>query len=82
LATPYAPETPFAGVVVAPVVNCVPEARTIITGAGREVSLLALVPLHPAEMQLKLTEGTGALIAALDRGGVSEVLDPARPSNV
>jgi hypothetical protein len=81
-ATPYAPETPFAGVVVAPVVNCVPEARTITTGAGKDISLLALVPLHPAEMQLKLIEGTDALIAALDRGGVSELLDPARPSNV
>jgi hypothetical protein len=81
-ATPYASETPFVGVVVAPMVNCVPEARTITTDTGKDISLLALVPLHPAEVQLKLTEGTDALIAALDRGGVSEVLDPARSSNV
>jgi hypothetical protein len=43
---------------------------------------LALVPLHPAEVQLQFTEGTDTLIAALDRGDVSELLDPARPSNV
>jgi hypothetical protein len=81
-ATPYAPDSPFVGTLVAPMVTCEPEARTITTDAGKEISLLALVPLHPAEMQLKLTEGTNALIEALDRGNVSELLDPARPSNV
>lgn len=81
-ATSYAPDSLFAGVVVAPMVNCEPEARTITTDAGKEISLLALVPLQPAEMQLKLTEGTNALIAALDRGNVSELLDPARRSSV
>ena len=49
-AKPYAPGTPFTGVVVTPVVNCPPEARAITTGSGKEISLLAFVPLHPAEM--------------------------------
>jgi hypothetical protein len=79
-AEPYAPGTPFTGVVVTPVLNCPPEARAITTGSGKEISLLALVPLHPAEMELKFTQGTDALIAALDRANASDVLDPARPS--
>lgn len=79
-AVPYAAGTPFAGTVVAPPVNCAPEARKIMTGTGKEISLLALVPLHPAEIELKLTAGTDALIVALDRTNASELLDPFRSS--
>jgi hypothetical protein len=81
-AEPYAPGTQFVGVVVVQMIHCAPEAREIITDSGRRISLLALVPLHPAEMILKLTGGTGALIDALDRARITEVLDPARPSSV
>lgn len=81
-AEPYADGTPFAGVVVTPMLNVPPEARTITVPGGTEINLLALVPLHPAEVRLKVTEGTNALVAALDRGRVSELLDPDRPSLV
>jgi hypothetical protein len=81
-AAPYAPGTPFAGTLIAPMVNCEPEARTITTPSGKEISLLALVPLHPAELELKLAQGSDALIGALDSGGVTERLDPGRPSTV
>ncbi|MFI6757668.1 suppressor of fused domain protein [Micromonospora sp. NPDC050417] len=76
----YAPGTSFAGVVVTPMLRVRPEARTIDVADGTQINLLALVPLHPAEVALKVSEGTNALIAALDRGGVNEVLDPDRPS--
>lgn len=79
-AMPYAPGTPFAGVVVTPMLNVAQEARTIEVGDGTRINLLALIPLHPAEIELKVSQGTDALIAALDPGGVSELLDPARPS--
>ncbi|SCG71110.1 suppressor of fused domain protein [Micromonospora inositola] len=79
-AQPYAPDTPFVGVVVTPMLRCAPEARTVTTDSGKEISLLALVPLHPAEVRLKLTEGTEALLNAFDRVAVSELFDPARPS--
>lgn len=81
-AEPYADGTPFAGVVVTPMLNVPPEARTITVPDGTEINLLAVVPLHPAEVRLKVTEGTNALIAALDRGRVSELLDPDRQSLV
>ena len=65
---------------VAPMLRCPPEAGTIITSTGKEISLLALVPLHPAEIDLKLTRGTDALLGAFDSIEVSEVFNPARPS--
>jgi hypothetical protein len=81
-AEPYAPGTPFVGVLVTPMLRCEPAARTITTDAGKEISLLALVPVHPAEMDLKLTRGTDALTDGFDRLGVNELLDPARSSSV
>lgn len=81
-AVPYAPDTPFAGVVVTPMLDVLPEARTIDVGDGTVINLLALIPLHPTEVALKVSHGTDALIAALDRGGVSESLVPTRPALV
>jgi hypothetical protein len=81
-AQPYASDTPFVGALLAPMIRTGPEARTITTAAGRRISLLALVPLHAAEMQLKLTAGTDALLDSFDHIAVSELFDPARPSSV
>ena len=81
-AEPYAPDTPFVGVLVTPMLRCAPAARTITTDTGKQISLLALLPLHPAELDLKLTRGAEALIEAFDRVGVTELLDPTRPSSV
>lgn len=81
-AEPYAADTPFAGVLVAPMLRCDPEAAEIVTDAGKRIALLALVPLHPAEVDLKVTRGTDALLEAFSRIEVSEVFDPARPSSV
>lgn len=79
---PYAPGSPFTGVVVTPMLRAPEEARIIQIPGGPDVDLLAVVPLHPAELALKMEEGTDALIDALDRGGVTELLDPNRPSTV
>lgn len=79
-AEPYAPGVPFTGVVITPLLDVAPAARTIDVGDGTRINLLALVPLHPAEVTLKLTQGAHALIDALDRGGVTQLLDPNRPS--
>jgi hypothetical protein len=77
---PYASGTPFAGVVVTPMLRVPAEARTIGVPGGGRIALLALVPLYPEEMAVKLERGTDALIDILDRGGVTELLDPGRPS--
>ncbi|MFS8102267.1 suppressor of fused domain protein [Lentzea alba] len=77
-AVPYAPNTEFAGMVITPMLNVRAEAREI----DGKINLLAVVPLHPAEIQLKIDKGSGALIEAFDRAGVSELVDPRRPSSV
>lgn len=64
--------------VITPMLRVRPEAREI---DGR-ISRLAVIPLHPAEIQLKLDQGASALIEAFDRAGVSELVDPRRPSSV
>lgn len=79
---PYASNTPFVGALVAPMIRCGAEARVITTDAGKQISLLAIVPLHPAEVELKVTRGTDALLDAFDNVAVSELFDPARPSCV
>ncbi|MEH1124974.1 suppressor of fused domain protein [Micromonospora sp. CPCC 206061] len=79
-AQPYAAGTPFAGVVVTPMLRVSPEARTIEARDGSQIALLALIPLHADEMAIKIERGTDALIEVLDRGRVTELLDPHRPS--
>ena len=48
--------------------------------AGREISVLAVTPLHADEMALKLRKGSDALADLFDEAELSELLDPARPS--
>ncbi|MEO1370220.1 MAG: suppressor of fused domain protein, partial [Acidobacteriota bacterium] len=50
--------------------------------ADRTVHFHALVPLHQDEVDLKLEKGAEALFDGFDRDGVSELLDPGRPSSV
>ena len=47
---------------------------------GARIDLHGLIPLHPDEMKVKLKQGTDALINVLDRGGVTELLEPDRRS--
>ena len=81
-AEPYAPGLPFVGAVITPMLRCAADARTIVTDDGRQISLLAVIPMHRAEMDLKLTEGSQALLDAFDRVRVNGLLDPARLSSV
>ncbi len=76
----YTPESRFVGVAVVPMLRVRPEARIIEVGDGNRIDLLALIPLHPEEIAVKLESGTDALIDVLDRGRVTELLEPHRPS--
>ncbi|MGW0214515.1 suppressor of fused domain protein [Micromonospora chokoriensis] len=55
---------------------------TIDVGGGIHIALLALIPLHSEEIAVKVERGTRALVEILDRGGITELVDPARPSYV
>ncbi len=80
--SPYLPGVPFAGALVAPMLRCDPSAHVIKTESGKDISLLALVPLHPAEVALKVRSGTDALLDALATVEISELFSPTRPSAV
>lgn len=54
-------------------------AQSLRLPAGDWLTFIAVYPLHPAEMQLKVDEGTDTLRQRLARNRVSEVLDPRRP---
>jgi len=47
---------------------------------GRTVHLHALVPIHRDEVDFKLKKGADALRALLEEHGVTELIDPTRPS--
>lgn len=50
--------------------------------AEREVRFMTVVPLTPAEMELKFNEGTEALIAKIQENQFDLAFDPERPSMV
>jgi hypothetical protein len=47
---------------------------------GREIALLALVPLYPEETALKRARGTDELLRLFDAHGINELVDPNRPN--
>lgn len=53
-----------------------------LTIDDRTVHFHALIPLHRDEVDLKLEKGAEALFDGFDRRGVSELLDPGRPSSI
>ena len=49
---------------------------------SRQVDLLTLIPIYPEEVDYKLEHGAEALLDALDRAGIGDLIDPARPSAI
>jgi hypothetical protein len=80
-AVPYASDTKLCGALVAPPVLA-PEGFRKLQLGEREIHLLAVIPLHRNEMELKLERGRGALYELLEEAEVTEVVQPDRPSVV
>lgn len=81
-AEPLSDDVPFTGVLILPPLVPGDDFRTLETDDGRSITFLTYVPLHQDEMDLKLAKGVDALLDAFEAAGVSELLDPARPSSV
>lgn len=79
---PLGAGTALAACLVVPPRLLPEEALRFSPEDGVSVSLLALIPIHPAELELARREGAQELAALLDAAGVTELLDPARPSVV
>lgn len=76
---PYAANTELCGaILLTPVLG--PDGFDRAEVAGREISVLAVIPIHADEMDLKLKKGADELAGLFDEAELSELLDPARPS--
>jgi hypothetical protein len=78
---PYAPDTELCGaILLTPVLG--PDGFDHADVAGREISVLAVIPIREDEMDLKLEKGAEELADLFDRAQLSEVVDPGRPTVV
>jgi hypothetical protein len=78
---PFASNTKLCGAILLPGVT-VPPGFHRLEAPGKTILFHSVVPLHADEMDLKLKVGGEALFDGFDKHGVSEILDPARPSSV
>jgi hypothetical protein len=77
---PYARGTELCGALVVPPAPAPEAFDDFECEDGRHVTLLQLFPLHEDEIAFKLEHGLDALYERLEVAGVSDVVDPARPS--
>lgn len=77
---PFVPDLDFCGVMIAPPMSLPPDARRWVRTDGTEVALHAVLPVFERELELKRSEGAGALLRRFDRAGVNELLDVTRKS--
>jgi hypothetical protein len=77
---PFVPGLDFCGVLVAPPMILAPAHRTFTRPDGAVVALYALLPVFEREMELKLEQGTGALLARFDAKGINDLLEVRRAS--
>lgn len=79
-AAPFAPNTGLSAVILLDS-NSLPGRFLVLQGpGGREIHFLTAVPLYWEELQLKLREGTDALLDAFGRHGITDLIDPRRPN--
>jgi hypothetical protein len=78
-AAPLAPGVPFTGFIIAPPTS-LDEQDSVVRTPDRSIAIYAIYPLHPDELAHKLAHGADALFELLDAAGVTDEVDPARPS--
>jgi len=77
---PYAETTSLCCACILPPLLTPEGFERLETPDGRTIHFYALIPLHEDEMNLKLKKGADALMDRFDAAGVTELLDPRRPS--
>jgi Suppressor of fused protein (SUFU) len=79
-ARPYARGTDLCGALIVPPYPAPEAFDDFECDDGRKVELLQLFPLREDEIAFKLEHGLDALYERLEAAGVSDIVDPARPS--
>ena len=75
---PFAENTDLCCALLVPPVRVPSEFYELQLSDDRLINFYAVVPVYADELQLKLTQGTHALLDRFDETGVSELLDPTR----
>ncbi|HDS1677602.1 suppressor of fused domain protein [Stenotrophomonas maltophilia] len=78
---PYAPGVGFDGAIVLPPVTTPEDFAELVLEDGKTIAFMALMPLYPEEMDLKLKKGAEALLDRFDAKNIQDVIEPGR-SNV
>jgi len=79
-AEPFAVDTPFCAAMLVPPLRFPDEFRMIRTDDGREIELLAVLPLLRDEIEAKVRYGSDVLLDGFEAHGVTELFDPQRGS--
>ncbi|HBK46777.1 MAG TPA: hypothetical protein DDZ67_10175 [Xanthomonadaceae bacterium] len=77
-AEPYAGDVGFAGAIVLPSISVPDGFAELVVDADKTIAFMAVVPLYPEEMALKLHRGTDALLERFSRKDVSDICEPGR----
>jgi hypothetical protein len=80
--TPYAEGTSLCAAILLPPSSLGQAAWSFKRADGQDVFFWAVVPLHLSELRFKLEHGVDPLLDLFDRHGVTDRIDPARPSVV
>jgi Suppressor of fused protein (SUFU) len=76
--SPFAPNTRLNSVLLVPPLSLPEEFETLQGPGGREITFMAAVPLYQEELELKLRAGSAVLLDAMERHGITDVIDPHR----
>jgi hypothetical protein len=75
---PLAPSTGLVGAVLMPPMELSPDFLTMTRPDGAITHFWTVLPLYPEELALKLSDGTDVFVDALDRAGVTGVVQQMR----
>lgn len=78
---PYAPDTELCGAILLPPALS-PDGFDSADVAGRQIDVIAVIPILADEMDLKLEKGAEELARLFDKVRLTEVVDPGRPTVV
>ena len=56
------------------------DVHQLTTASGRVINFWSVISLYAEELELKLSEGTDALIERLGTAGLCDIVHPARPN--
>jgi len=75
----YAPGLGFDGCILFPSVT-LGQPFMLCEHGDERIAMLAVYPLYPEEMQLKLDHGADALLDRLEQRGITDFVEPGRPN--